>query len=53
VKNIRSFLLSAFIIIFCLSSSAQINILPGPDVTPEDMVENIVGEGIIYDNVTF
>ena len=33
--------------------SGQINIEPGPDVTPIDMVENIVGEGIQYDNVTF
>ena len=32
---------------------AQIDILPGPDVTPIDMVENIVGEGIMFDNVTF
>lgn len=32
---------------------AQIDILPGPDVTPTDMVENIVGDGIIYSNVTF
>ncbi|GAB4324706.1 MAG: hypothetical protein Kow00127_17400 [Bacteroidales bacterium] len=27
--------------------------MPGPGVTPMDMVENIVGEGIMYDNVTF
>ncbi|HPE55057.1 MAG TPA: choice-of-anchor L domain-containing protein, partial [Bacteroidales bacterium] len=32
---------------------AQIEIQPGPAVTPEDMVENIVGDGIQYDNVTF
>ena|GEM_PF-342749 len=36
-----------------VDSLGQINILPGPGVTPVDMVENIVGEGIIYDNVTF
>jgi gliding motility-associated-like protein len=36
-----------------LTSEGQIDILPGPGVTPVDMVENIVGEGIIYDNVTF
>ncbi|MEZ5083374.1 MAG: choice-of-anchor L domain-containing protein [Bacteroidales bacterium] len=33
--------------------SGQIFISPGPDVTPQDMVENIVGDGIIYDNVQF
>ncbi|MCD4682649.1 MAG: gliding motility-associated C-terminal domain-containing protein [Bacteroidales bacterium] len=56
MKNIRSFILTAFVIgivLISFNSSAQINILPGPDVTPEDMVENIVGEGIMYDNVTF
>ena len=31
----------------------QIEISTGPDITPEDMVEKIVGEGIIYDNVQF
>ncbi len=35
------------------TASSQIEISPGPDVTPEDMVENIVGDGIVYDNVTF
>ena len=33
--------------------SGQLFISPGPNVTPVDMVENIVGEGIIYDNVQF
>ncbi len=46
------------ILIICLAVfgqnvMSQINILPGPGVTPVDMVENIVGEGIIYDNVSF
>ncbi len=27
--------------------------MPGPTITPSDMVENIVGDGIQYDNVTF
>ncbi len=53
MKNLRSFLVSAIIILIGLNTFSQINIMPGPDVTPEDMVENIVGEGIIYDNVTF
>lgn len=34
-------------------TKSQINVVPGPSITPEDMVENIVGEGIQYDNVTF
>ncbi|MCD4696902.1 MAG: T9SS type A sorting domain-containing protein [Bacteroidales bacterium] len=33
--------------------NGQIIINPGPDISPTDMVENIVGQGIIYDNVTF
>ncbi len=31
----------------------QINISPGPIITPVDMVENIVGEGVQYSNVTY
>lgn len=56
MKHFIPFLTKAFLlsIIFTgLNSVAQINILPGPGVTPVDMVENIVGEGIIFDNVTF
>jgi gliding motility-associated-like protein len=56
VKKILPFITTAiFISLVHLSfiSTAQINILPGPGITPIDMVENIVGEGIIYDNVTF
>ena len=34
-------------------SQAQIQISTGPEITPVDMVESILGEGIIYDNVTF
>ena len=47
----RAILIS--LLFFSLFSTAQINILPGPGVTAIDMVENIVGEGIIYDNVEF
>ena len=36
-----------------LVTQAQIQLVPGPEITPIDMVENIVGEGIIYDNVNF
>ena len=41
------------ILTFNCRLNAQINILPGPDVTPYDMVECIVGDGIAFDNVTF
>ena len=49
--NSRAILIS--LLFFSLVSTAQINILPGPGVTAIDMVENIVGEGIIFDNVQF
>ncbi len=56
MKKLIPFLSNALLVGFIfigLDSIAQINILPGPGVTAIDMVENIVGEGIIYDNVTF
>ena len=56
VKIRTKFILTAFtscLLFFSYTAIAQINILPGPDVTPIDMVENIVGEGIMFDNVTF
>jgi gliding motility-associated-like protein len=56
VKKLIPFISRAILIsllFFSLVSTAQINILPGPGVTAIDMVENIVGEGIIYDNVQF
>ena len=34
-------------------SYSQIEIFPGPDVTPADMVESLIGPGVYYDNVTF
>jgi len=34
------------------TTNSQIIIEPGPDISPEDMVENILGEGVAYDNVT-
>ncbi|MCB0806473.1 MAG: choice-of-anchor L domain-containing protein, partial [Bacteroidales bacterium] len=40
-------------ILITFNSTAQILISPGPGVTPIDMVENIVGEGVQYENVTF
>ncbi|MEZ5198944.1 MAG: choice-of-anchor L domain-containing protein [Bacteroidales bacterium] len=33
--------------------NGQIEIQSGSDITPEDMVEYLVGEGIVYSNVTF
>lgn len=41
------------LLLFSFIGFSQISIEPGPDVTPLDMVENIVGEGIQYSNVTF
>jgi hypothetical protein len=35
------------------NAHCQINIIPKPTVTLEEMVENLVGEGINYSNVTF
>lgn len=34
-------------------SFSQIEIYPGPDVTPEEMVEYLIGPGVFYENVTF
>lgn len=56
MKHFVQFFKKAVIVSLIFSgfnSFSQINILPGPGVTPVDMVENIVGDGIIYDNVTF
>jgi gliding motility-associated-like protein len=56
VKNFLPFFSKTFIIsliFISLISEAQINIMPGPGVTAIDMVENIVGDGIIYSNVSF
>ncbi|HPE55055.1 MAG TPA: choice-of-anchor L domain-containing protein [Bacteroidales bacterium] len=44
--------ITAIVILTFTSVKGQIEIQPGPAVTPEDMVENIVGDGIQYDNVT-
>ncbi|MCF8368124.1 MAG: gliding motility-associated C-terminal domain-containing protein [Bacteroidales bacterium] len=57
-KNVSFFyksLLGIFILLSCtaVKTTAQLFIAPGPDVTPMDMVENIVGDGIIFDNVQF
>ena len=56
MKNHTKFILKTFtscLLFFSYTAMAQIDILPGPDVTPTDMVENIVGEGIQYSNITF
>jgi gliding motility-associated-like protein len=55
-KKFAIFKINLIFITFILTGFAafgQINIEPGPDVTPTDMVENIVGEGIQYSNVEF
>ncbi|MCD4697581.1 MAG: gliding motility-associated C-terminal domain-containing protein [Bacteroidales bacterium] len=57
-KNVTVLYKSFFTLVFLVSltitnTTAQLFISPGPDITPNDMVENIVGEGIMFDNVTF
>ncbi len=51
------FLLPAVILLSLMFTThisfSQIEILPGPDVTPEDMVEYLIGPGVYYDNVTY
>jgi len=40
--------------VFLLNNTfSQINVSFGPEVTPEEMVECIIGEGIVYENVTY
>ena len=41
------------LVIFTHLSNAQLIIEPGPGITPEDMVEYLIGPGVFYDNVTF
>jgi hypothetical protein len=55
MKTIRAFsVLILFLVLVSGTLIAQIQITSGPAVTPEEMVENIVGSGIInFDNVTF
>jgi len=48
-----SILILSCILFFNLNSFSQIEIFPGPDVTPEDMVEHLVGLGVSFDNVTY
>jgi hypothetical protein len=41
------------LILLTLKTNSQINIFPGPDIDPGEMVELLVGDGILfYDNVT-
>jgi len=47
-------LIAALLLVIPTSSSmSQIQIYQGPEVTPVDLVECILEEGMIYDNVTF
>ncbi len=41
------------LMLFFNYAEGQIVITSGAEVTPVDMVETILGDGIIYDNVTF
>jgi gliding motility-associated-like protein len=57
MKKFYTFTISVLCLIFLFlvneQTHGQINIMPGPAVTPIMMVENIVGEGITFDNVSF
>ncbi len=53
VRNLLPVLVSLGFFFYTNVSFSQIEILPGPEVTPEDMVECLIGPGVYYDNVTF
>ncbi|MCF8368377.1 MAG: T9SS type A sorting domain-containing protein [Bacteroidales bacterium] len=46
-------LLQSFFLLIPVLSFSQIIIESGPEVNPVDMVETILGEGVMYDNVSF
>lgn len=46
-------LILSSLLFFNLSSHAQLEIIPIPEVTPEDMVEHLIGTGVNYSNVTY
>ena len=52
-RSILQITLLLVLIPFCLNSFSQIIIQSGPDVTPVDMVEFLLDDGMMYDNVTF
>jgi len=52
-KTFTSVLFFAVFLLNIQILNAQINIQPGPDITPENMVEYLVGPGVDYDNVVF
>jgi len=53
IITLKTHFLLVALLVTSLSGFNQISMAPGPDVTPVDMVENIVGEGIQYSNVSF
>ncbi len=46
-------LILSSLLFFNLSSHAQLEIIPIPEATPEDMVEYLIGTGVYYDSVTY
>lgn len=51
--GIKNCLLLWFILILSVKAYSQINIFPGPDFDPAEMVEFLAGDGILYyDNIT-
>lgn len=46
-------LIVSCLLFFSLNSFSQIEIIPIPEVSPEDMVEHLIGTGVNYSNVTY
>jgi len=53
VRKLLPVLVSLGFFFYSHVAFSQLEILPGPEVTPEDMVEYLIGPGVYYDNVTF
>lgn len=45
--------IALLLVILANRGSGQIQIYPGPEVNPDQMVQCILGDGILYENVTF
>ncbi len=52
-KTLPVFLISFVLLIIYHNSKAQINIQMGPEITPVDMVEYLIGPGVYYENINF
>ncbi|MCB0805512.1 MAG: T9SS type A sorting domain-containing protein [Bacteroidales bacterium] len=53
-SSILTFMFTAgFIFAFSFETQSQIFIEPGPDITVDDLVETLIGPGVLYDDVTY